>query len=79
MPLREAIDVAAHVWRDMTHTAQAKADVTLASAAVSAPLWVPSMADTTSFFVMLTAIGGFLLICLRLMRAWNKRHKRDED
>ena len=58
---------------------QAKLDYVLGGAAATSPLWVPSMTDTTNFFVMLTAIGGFLLICLRLKRAWNNRHKSDDD
>ncbi|MGD9866717.1 MAG: hypothetical protein AB7U38_01825 [Hyphomicrobiales bacterium] len=70
------------MWKDMAHSLghemsrfNAKVDVALASAAMSAPLWLPSMADTTSFFVMLSAIGGFILICLRIWRAWKNRDK----
>ena len=63
-------------WRDASHSAQAKFDYTLAGTAISAPVWVPSMADTTSFFVMLTAIGGFVLICIRIWRAW-RRERQD--
>jgi hypothetical protein len=61
-------------WRQMTHSASAKFDAALATAAVSAPAWVPSLADMTSLFVFLSAVGGFVLICLRIWRAWKRRN-----
>ena len=49
-------------WRQVTasfhESIQARIDYTLATAAMSAPLWLLSMADVTNFFVMLAAIGG---------------------
>ena len=64
-------------WRQITapfqESLQARIDYTLATAAMSAPIWLPSMADVTNFFVMLTAIGGFVLVVIRIWRAWHRR------
>lgn len=75
MPWRDAL---IETWRDVHHSAQAKIDYALGGAAITSPVWVPTMADTTQFFVMLTAIGGFVLICIRIWRNW-KRGKQSDD
>lgn len=65
-------------FRHFTQHLQAKIDYTLGGLALTAPAWFPmqwTMADTTAFFVMLTAIGGFVLICLRIWRAWKNRNR----
>lgn len=58
------------LWRDLMQSAQAKFDYALGTTALTTPVWVPTTADVTNLFVMLTAIGGFVLICLRIWRFW---------
>lgn len=61
------------LWNDLHQNAQARLDYALASAAVSAPVWFPSLADMTNILVFLSALGGFILICLRIYRQWKHR------
>ena len=60
-------------WHTLVNGPHQKADYAIGAVATSLPFWVPSMTDTTNFFVMLTAIGGFVLVCIRLWRQWKHR------
>lgn len=71
-------------WRELTHNVQAKIDYALGGTAVSAPVWSKfvrnvGISDVTDFFIMLTAIGGFVLICFRVVRQWRHRNRPPEN
>lgn len=59
-------------WRP--HIDRATQDYVLGGVGVTAPAWMPRLSELTEFMAFLAALGGVILIGIRIYRQWKFRN-----